>query len=258
MANDTLQTQFEQHGYVTVKDFLTAAEVDAALADALAAAETIGEVPHRPERDFWGVYSTRLTRDELNRPGLEAVERKPQLRKLAQRMLGDDCVYGGVGMQVYMPHSGQKQSWHTDTDPGDMPFYYMTIIVYLQDQTRTMGLTRLVPGSHRTPIEKRFPDHDDLPGQFAGELPAGSLCAFQSTTWHSATENFSDQPRFALAYSFSRSEFSRDSAGHLYGRMRHARGARRSGKPMFDHPTDEGSYPWPEVYDPAELPYLKQ
>ena len=258
MPGDALKEQLEERGFVVVEDSLTAAEIAAALADAQAAADTMAEDPYRPHRQFWGVHSTRLTGDALDRPGLKAIERKPRLRQIAQRLIGDDCVYGGVGMQVYKPHGGQKQSWHTDTDPDDLPFSFLTMAVYLQDQNRTMGMTRLVPGSRRTPIEKRFPDHDDLPGQFAAELPAGALCAFQSTMWHSATENHSDQPRFAYILQFSRPEFSRDNMPQFYGRMRHARGARRSGKPMFDHPTDEGSYPWPETYEPAEMPYLKR
>lgn len=257
MPGDALREQFEERGFVVVEDFLTAAEIDAALADAMAAADTMGEGSHRRDREFWGVLSQRLTGDALDRPGLKVIDRKPQFSQIADRLLGDACVYGGVGMQVYMPHGGHKQSWHTDTDPDDLPFSYLTMVVYFQDQNRTTGMTRLVPGSHRTPIEKRFPDHDDLPGQFAAELPAGSLCAFQSTMWHSATENLSDRPRFAYISQFCRPEFSRDNMPQFYGRMRHARGARRSGKPMFDHPTDEGSYTWPKTYEPAEMPYMK-
>ncbi len=256
MPGDALRQEFEQRGLVVVRDFLTADEIAAALADAEAAAGAMGEEPHRPDRDFWGVHSRRLFGDALDRPGFRAIEQKPELHRIAQRLLGDDCVYDGLGMQVYLPNSGHKQSWHTDTDPDDLPFSYVTMVVYVQDQTPDMGMTRLVPGSHRTPIEKRFPDHDDLPGQFAAELPAGTLCAFQSTTWHSATENRSDGPRFALIARFCRPECHRDRVPQFYGRMRHARGARRPGKPMFDHPTEAGSYPWPETYDPSELPYL--
>ncbi|MAE65502.1 MAG: hypothetical protein CMJ18_14625 [Phycisphaeraceae bacterium] len=256
MSGDQLRQEFEQSGFVVVGDFLAEDEIAHALADAEAAADALGEDPHRPDRDFWGVHSRRLSGEALDRPGLNAIVRKPELHRIAQRLLCEDCVYDGIGMQVYLPHRGHKQSWHTDTDPDDLPFSCLTMVIYVQDQTPATGMTRLVPGSHRTPIEKRFPDHADLPGQFAAELPAGSLCAFQSTTWHSATENRSDRPRFALVARFCRPEYQRDRVPQYYGRMRHARGARRSGRPMFDHPTDEGSYPWPETYDPAELPFL--
>ncbi len=255
-SGNTLKSDFERDGFVIVENFLDPSEIEAARADARAAAAVLKPDPHRPDREFWGVLSQRLTGNDIDRPGLNAIAEKPRLAEVARQILGDDCVYGDQSMQVYLPHLGHRQSWHSDTDPDDSPFFYLTMTTYLQDQTRQLGMTRLVPGSHHAPIEKSFPDHDDLPGQAAADVRAGSLCAFHSLTWHSAMENFSDEPRFVVVNVFSCPQFSRDRAGQYYGRMRHARGARRSGRPTFDHPTDQGSYPWPQAYDLAQMPYM--
>ena len=256
MSGNNVKGDFERDGFVVVENFLDPSEIEAALADARAAAAGLEPDPHRPDREYWGVLSRRLTGAQVDLPGLNAIGAKPRLAQIARRILGDDYVYDGQSMQVYLPHVGARHSWHSDTDPDDSPFFYMTTTTYLQDQTRKLGLTRLVPGSHRTPIEKSFPDHDDLPGQVAVEVPAGTLCAFHSLAWHGASENFSDEPRFVVINTFACQRFSRANAGQYYGRMRHARGARRSGKPRFDHPTEEGSYPWPQAYDPAQMPYM--
>ncbi len=255
----TLSSEFERDGFVVVRNFLNPVEIQAALADARALAEITPPDPARPDRDYWGVRSRRVAGPQvMERAALRAIAEKPRLREIAEEILGRDCVYDGTSVQMYMPHDQHRQSWHTDTDPDDAPFFYVTMTTYLQDQSRKQGLTRLVPGSQHFPMEKRLPDHDDLPGQVALEVPAGTLCAFRSTVWHNAAENRSDEPRFVVIHTFARPEFSRANAGKLYGRMRHSRGPRRSGKPLFDHPTNEGSYPWPEAYDLAHMPYMKR
>jgi len=256
MSSIVLKGDFERDGFVVCENFLDRSEIDAALAEAREIATGLEAESVQPHREYWGVCSRRLSGEAIDRPGLRAIAVKPQLAEIARQILGHDCVYDGQSMQAYLPHLGHRQSWHCDTDPDDSPFYYVTMTTYLQDQTRSLGLTRLVPGSYRTPIEKSFPDHDDLPGQVAADVPAGTLCAFHSLTWHSAAENLSDEPRFVVINSFARRQFSRENAGQYYGRMRHARGPRRSGKPMFDHPTDEGSYPWPQAYDLGQMPYM--
>jgi hypothetical protein len=251
-----LKEQFERDGCLVIPDFLTSEEVEAALADAYAIAEVIEPTHGAEERDFFGVFSFRANNARvLERPGLAAIQNKPELGEMARLLVGEAAAPTSQLIQIYMPHAGHKQAWHTDSDPGDAPFLYVTFVTYLQEQTLATGCTRVVPGSHRTPIEKRLPDHDDLPGQLAVEGPAGTLCVFGSNTWHSGAENHSDQPRFVLALRFCKPEFLYDNSPHGYGRARFARGMRRSGTPIFDHPTEEGSYEWPEAYDLDKMPY---
>ncbi len=252
-----LKAQFDRDGFVVVPDFLNQTEITAALDDAYAVIDGVEPIPNPEERDFFRVFSLR-TKEPMNldRPGLTAIGDKPELLDLARLIISDDAVYSHRLMQVYLPHAGHKQSWHTDSEPDYEPFHYVTFLTYFQDQTPQTGMTRVVPGSHRFPIEKRFPDHVDLPGQVAVAAPAGTLCAFRSTIWHSGTENLSDKPRFALGFRYSPAKYVGDSAWHWHDRNRHARGMRRPGKPIFDHPTEEGSYEWPEAYEMSELPYL--
>ena len=214
-------------------------------------------IPNIEERVFFGVDNL-YTRDGFSREyaGIQALSRKPELWQIARLLLGEDCIHISIGMQAYMGKQGHKQSWHSDSDPDNQPFFFINCLVYLEDQTLNSGLTRLVPGSHRIPIKKRFPDHDDLPGQVAVEVPAGSLCVFHSLCWHSGSENFSDQPRFLLGYHFTRPEWDPAQRPELHAVVRHARGHRRFGKPIFPGPTTEGSYGWEDNYAPGELEKL--
>lgn len=253
-----LKEQFERDGCLVVPDFLTAIEIKTALADAFSIADVIEPTHGSEERDFFGVFSFRASSAQvLDRPGLAAIQSKPELREIARLLVGEAATPTTQLMQIYMPHAGHKQAWHTDSDPDDAPFLYVTFVTYLQEQTLATGCTRVVPGSHRTPIEKRLPDHDDLPGQLAVEGPAGTLCVFGSNTWHSGVENRSDQPRFVPALRYCKPEFLYENSPQCYSHARFARGMRRSNRPILDHPSEEGSYEWPEAYDLNEMPYAQ-
>ena len=244
-----LQQSLDEQGFFTIENFLSPEECSIALRETLDAVSAAEPLPNPKERDFFEVFSLYpKNKIDLNRPVLNAIDGKPELLALMRALLGEDCHGLGKLFQAYMPHAGHKQSWHTDSDPDDLPFQLLTCLIYFQDQTATLGYTRFVPGTHRVPITKRFDSHADLPRQVSQLVPAGTLCCFVSTVWHSATENLSDQPRVVYGLRFCRKEFAPGVMPSPYGRARHAKGFRRFGKPIFDHPTQDGSYPWPESW----------
>jgi ectoine hydroxylase-related dioxygenase (phytanoyl-CoA dioxygenase family) len=244
-----LQQQLDERGFFTIENFLARDEIEAAHQETTQAITGVESLPNPQERDFFEVFSLHpKTKINLDRPMLNAIDRKPELLSIVRGLLGEDCHALGKLFQAYMPHAGHRQSWHTDSDPDDLPFQLLTCLIYFQDQTPELGYTRFAPGTHRTKITRRFDSHADLPRQVSQIVPAGTLCCFVSTVWHSATENRSNQPRLVYGLRFCRKEFAPNLCPGPYGRARHARGFRRFGKPIFDHPTDSGSYPWPEAW----------
>ena len=245
----TLEQQLEERGFFVIENFLNRAEIGAALQETLEAVAAAEPLPNPQERDFFEVFSLHSKNSlNLDRPALNAIDQKPELRSVMHGLLGEDCHALGKLFQAYLPHAGHKQSWHTDSDPDDLPFQLLTCLIYLQDQTPELGYTRFVPGTHRTRISKRFDSHADLPRQVCQTVPAGTLCCFVSTVWHSATENRSGTPRVVYGLRFCRKEFAPSIMPGPYGRARHAKGFRRFGKPILDRPNDECSYPWPESW----------
>ena len=250
---DKLRRSFEEDGYFLVEDFLSKDEIEAALRDCHELLKKTTYKPNSVERRFFAVESYKFKPES---PALDAIRDKPELHEMMRGVLGDQCRYCTRLMQVYMPHMGHLQAWHQDSDFFDLPFFYVNCIPYLQDQMREAGLTRVVPGSHKIPIEKSFPDHLDLPGQIAIEVPAGTFACFNALTWHSATENCGDEPRFIYDVRFTLEPFLNMSDKKVWGRARFSAGYRRSGVPILDHPNDEASYPWPERYTTKELEEL--
>jgi hypothetical protein len=243
----TLHRELDEKGFFTIENFLSRQEIDAGLSEALAAVSEATPLPNPKERDFFEVFSLYPKEKlNLNCPALNAIDKKPELLSIMRGLLGDDCCELGKLFQAYMPRAGHKQSWHTDSDPDDLPFELLTCLLYLQDQTKELGYTRFAQGTQRVRITKQFDSHDDLPRQLCQLVPAGTLCCFRSTVWHSATENFSNQPRVVYGLRFCRREFSPKLMPAPYGRARHAKGFRRFGKPIYAYPNEEGSYPWPD------------
>lgn len=250
-----IASDFDRDGYVIVENFASSGEVAAAREAMQHAVAQAKSLPNPPERVYFQV-ETFHTQPRLNLdvPAIRALRDKPELHQIANAIVGPDAKFINVLSQVYMPHAGHRQSWHTDSIARYLPACFVTCLVYLQDQNTRQGLTRVVPGSHHTPLDKAFDPHADLSGQVAVEVPAGTLCAFQSTIWHSGSENHSDQPRYLLGFRFEREAYQQD---HSWQKIAaHALGFRRFGKPIFDMPCEDGSYPWPQSYAPGELPWL--
>jgi ectoine hydroxylase-related dioxygenase (phytanoyl-CoA dioxygenase family) len=64
----------------------------------------------------------------------------------------------------------------------------------LCDFTKTNGATRVVPGSHRTPDDQRYPVEQSVPA----EMPAGSVVLYLGSTVHGGGANHSDVTRFGI------------------------------------------------------------
>jgi ectoine hydroxylase-related dioxygenase (phytanoyl-CoA dioxygenase family) len=105
----------------------------------------------------------------------------------------------GFGLQ------GLHADWGVGVQPGD--YFVCNSIWLLDDFTEQNGATRLVPGSQRSgkmPKEAMADPTQPQPGEILVTAPAGTVCIFNSHTWHGGTLNHTDRPRRALHSYFTR------------------------------------------------------
>lgn len=99
-----------------------------------------------------------------------------------------------------------QQKFHMDF-PRVMNGYMASIncMVTISDFTKDSGGTLVVPGTHQ---KMQKPDLQRAPEQaIAVECPAGSLVVFDSTLWHAAGDNLTQNDRLAINHQFTRSFF---------------------------------------------------
>lgn len=256
MNRRVLRDHFHTEGYCTLENFLDTHSANNLLKKLkqINPSPSIPDGDKKKERDFFEVFSAR---GNTKLSEIDDLRNSMKLRELLSALLGKDYEYCGHILQIYLPHMSHQQSWHTDSEPNDSPFYFVNCIFNLQNQNDSLGLTRVIPRSHKKVMQKRFSDHAPLPYQRELNIPAGTLTCFNSLIWHSAKINRSEEARFVLNLRFCEKKFGKEKMGHCYNTSsRHAKGMRRFGKPIFDHPNEEGSYLWPNSYDHEELEKL--
>ncbi|KAI9004534.1 phytanoyl-CoA dioxygenase family protein [Hyaloraphidium curvatum] len=95
-----------------------------------------------------------------------------------------------------------KQPWHNDDNYTRMArprkFFFVNCFWAIDDFTRANGGTHIIPGSHLWG-EDRLPEANDHEQGIQFVAPAGSVCMFVSTAWHSAGANTTDKSRMAVA-----------------------------------------------------------
>ena len=118
-----------------------------------------------------------------------------------EAMMGTEVILGSLNARVVRPGEG-AQGLHGDV-PLAMQRYgrdaplMMNPVWALSDLNAGNGGTRLVPGSHQSPL--REPPHGlKLPHEMQPELTAGSVVIFHGQTWHGGGANHSDEMRTAM------------------------------------------------------------
>jgi ectoine hydroxylase-related dioxygenase (phytanoyl-CoA dioxygenase family) len=71
----------------------------------------------------------------------------------------------------------------------------------LCDFTEANGATRIVPGSHRWPPDRRPRDDEAV----AAEMPAGSVLFYRGSLWHGGGANRTAAPRLGVVIEFAAS-----------------------------------------------------
>lgn len=106
--------------------------------------------------------------------------------------------FGGQGLHA---------DWGYDGQPGQ--YHVINSLWLLDDFTSENGATRVVPGSHLLPPQRRQPGAEAKhPQQQLVLAPAGSALIFNGHLWHGGTRNHSGAARRAIQCGFVAAEFS--------------------------------------------------
>ena len=143
---------------------------------------------------------------------------RPELVARLQQLLGPQVVMPLAHHNCIMtkqPRFSSDTGWHQDvrywsfTRPE-----LVSVWLALVPETRENGCLRLIPGTHAMPFDSdRLDDmqflKDDHPRnrplieqQVWAELQPGDVLFFHAKTFHAATRNFTDAPKFSVVFTF--------------------------------------------------------
>lgn len=199
---------FETNGFLVVPDALSPEE----LADVRDAADS-AEARWRADTRLPGTRSDRL--EQVQAP-IEYDDRllrllwHPRVFPLVRTLLGNDVSMIDNDLYITPPRTpGTHADWHHDV--GQRGVYHprsilmVKVFYLLTDVDENAGGTAMVPGSHRFPLDFKFPaveDVRDMPGMVQMCGRAGTAYLFNGRTYHAAVNNNSDNPRRVLIYNY--------------------------------------------------------
>lgn len=200
-----MQKRYQQDGYVSPLNALTAAEAARALADYQRIATRLGGEPRPPQLFLLHLF---------HRWAWDLV-RHPRILDAVERILGPNVLVWDSSVFPKPARSKGFVSMHQDgTYWGLEQGEVLTAWIALTESTRANGCLRGVPGSHRLPIQRHedthIPENLLTRGQriaAAGvaeaavdiELRAGQTSLHHVRLIHGSHANDSDQPRIGYA-----------------------------------------------------------
>lgn len=208
------QATYRAQGYLIIKNFLSATELDGLLgiADALLAEPVADEVGfHKIGK---GQDLRFLRHRHKDQKALRDFLHSPTIIAALETLLGPDPHLFNEQFVVKGPKTGASFAWHQDGAyvGFDHPAY-ISLWFALDDTTVENGCVYVLPRDLNTDEHvtqhtladdgaTRIGYHGDDPG-VAATCPAGSLVAFSSTTLHCSGPNVSDNTRRAYLAQFS-------------------------------------------------------
>lgn len=140
----------------------------------------------------------------------------PRTMQIMRDLIADSFMLMDNDGLVKPPHSqSHTLRWHRDADTviisgGKRQPFLTKIFYYFNDVSYDGGCLALVPGSVHLPNDELPTSEklEDMPGHKRMNFKAGTGVIFNSSTYHVALNNFSDQPRrnayFTYAPTFMR------------------------------------------------------
>jgi ectoine hydroxylase-related dioxygenase (phytanoyl-CoA dioxygenase family) len=183
----------DEHGYALVEGLLPRDDVErrmAALRELLAATPT-------GRNDFEGFRTQRVYAVFAKTRAFDDLAVHPLLLAALDHALGPHYQFSApVALQIGPGESAQVL--HRDEDIYPLPRPHAPVVLNsmwaLCDFSEDNGATRLVPGSHRWPEDRR-PREDEA---VAVAMPAGSVLVYLGGLWHGGGANTTDGPRPGL------------------------------------------------------------
>jgi len=192
-AVDEVTAALDEHGYALIEDLLRPDDVArrrAALDDLFAATPTGRNFFEGfRTRRIYAVYAKTRAFDDL------AVH--PLLLAALDHALGAHFQFSApVAVQIGPGESAQVL--HRDEDVYPLPRPHPPVVLNsmwaMCDFTPANGATRLVPGSHRWPEDRRPDEAETVPAT----MPAGSVLLYLGGLWHGGGANATGDPRPGL------------------------------------------------------------
>jgi ectoine hydroxylase-related dioxygenase (phytanoyl-CoA dioxygenase family) len=183
----------DEHGYALVEDVLPPDDVRCRLdvLDGLFAATPTG-------RNFFEGFSTKRVYALFAKTrAFDDLAVHPLLAAALGHTLGPHHQFSApVALEIGAGETAQIL--HRDEDVYPLPRPHPPVVLNsmwaLCDFTEENGATRLVPGSHRWPGDRR-PDADEA---VPATMPAGSVLIYLGGLWHGGGANTTDRPRPGL------------------------------------------------------------
>lgn len=133
----------------------------------------------------------------------------PRLVPVLRDLIGDDIAMIDNDGHVKPGNSVTHISWHYDVGMRGVyhPMSTMMIKVFylLTDIDPEGGATAFMPGSHRYPMDFRFPETtepEQMPGHVRMAHKAGTAYLFNGRVYHAALRNYTARDRKVLVYNY--------------------------------------------------------
>ena len=229
-----------EHGYVIVPNFLTKAELKAALADTQLYFPTPRELARSPRK-----YKAIADEPDFQQPEfpfvghtLNKITTHPQIIGMSERLLGtDDILLSRSAMWAKYAGFGEyEQGMHVDFEGNtlvyprdDADYRQVNMILYYTDVDETLGPTYVVPkqAAEGKPLWPAFRTPQDSPELFAAQVPvlakAGTLLIFSMRTFHHGSGMTAKQGvriSHHMVYRGARHHFGGYQAWSSYGEQR--------------------------------------
>ena len=168
--------------------------------------EVISEATNRWVTDYLnqeGATPNELVRDKRY---IEEVLLHPEVAGAARSLLGENFQLPDWMANHRLVGPMLAKQWHVDGGSGFERLCNLLQVFYIpQSNTKEMGPTLFLPGSHIVPIAREELDHfGHLAGQAATVAPAGSVFFTAYSIWHRQSEKIDQSTRNLLKWEFWR------------------------------------------------------
>jgi ectoine hydroxylase-related dioxygenase (phytanoyl-CoA dioxygenase family) len=148
---------------------------------------------------------------EYNDTLLNLLWYEPVVGKVRE-MLGDDLMMLDNDYFMGLPGKPSIVGWHPDVGVRGIYHPRSTVMVktftLLSDVDEKSGATYAIPGSHRFPMDWKFPkvqEPEDMPGWVPFSGKAGDVWVFNGRCYHSASHHRGDRRREVLIVNYGHS-----------------------------------------------------
>jgi phytanoyl-CoA hydroxylase len=205
---DQQRIEFEANGFLTIPGALSPTELTSVRHAADAAESKWRCEPSLPGQRSDVLHQVLGPIEYDDR--LLALLWHPVVFPLVRSILGDDVSMIDNDYFITPPKTKKTHAhWHHDV--GLRGVYHprsilmVKVFYLLTDVNADSGGTAMVPGSHRFPMDFKFPTVEDpaqMPGAIQMTGKAGTAYLFNGRTYHCAVNNNSDHPRRVLIYNY--------------------------------------------------------